>query len=61
MSIHQSPLYPGTGDAESYVGEGDGEGYTINLPVPPGAGPDEFLARWSSTWSSRSPASFRPG
>jgi acetoin utilization deacetylase AcuC-like enzyme len=43
VSIHQSPLYPGTGDA-SYVGEGDGEGYTINLPVPPGAGPDEFLS-----------------
>jgi acetoin utilization deacetylase AcuC-like enzyme len=42
-SIHQSPLYPGTGAAE-YVGAGAGEGYTVNLPVPPGAGPDEFLA-----------------
>ena len=43
VSIHQSPLYPGTGDA-SYVGEGEGEGHTINLPVPPGSGPDEFLS-----------------
>jgi acetoin utilization deacetylase AcuC-like enzyme len=42
-SIHQWPLYPGTGPAE-YFGEGNGEGYTVNLPVPPGAGSDEFLA-----------------
>ena len=42
-SIHQSPLYPGTGSLDE-VGSGPGEGYTINLPVPPGAGPDEFLS-----------------
>ncbi len=42
-SIHQSPLYPGTGAATD-LGTGDGEGYTVNLPVPPGSGPDEFLA-----------------
>jgi acetoin utilization deacetylase AcuC-like enzyme len=42
-SIHQSPLYPGTG-AASFTGVGEGEGYTVNLPVPPGAGGEEFLA-----------------
>ena len=42
-SIHQWPLYPGTGPAE-FTGTGAGEGYTINLPVPPGTGPDDFLA-----------------
>jgi acetoin utilization deacetylase AcuC-like enzyme len=42
-SIHQWPLYPGTGAAE-YAGEGEGVGYTVNLPVPPGAGSEEFLA-----------------
>ncbi len=42
-SIHQSPLYPGTGDAVEF-GSGQGEGYTVNLPVPPGSGPDEFLS-----------------
>jgi acetoin utilization deacetylase AcuC-like enzyme len=42
-SIHQSPLYPGTGAATDF-GSGGGEGYTVNLPVPPGAGTDEFLA-----------------
>ncbi len=42
-SIHQSPLYPGTGAAIEF-GCGDGRGFTVNLPVPPGSGPDEFLA-----------------
>ena len=42
-SIHQSPLYPGTGAATDF-GSDEGEGYTVNLPVPPGSGPDEFLA-----------------
>ncbi len=42
-SIHQWPLYPGTGAAD-YVGEGEGLGYTVNLPVPPGSGSDEFLS-----------------
>jgi acetoin utilization deacetylase AcuC-like enzyme len=42
-SIHQSPLYPGTGAAGD-VGRGDGEGFTLNLPVPPGSGSDQFLA-----------------
>jgi acetoin utilization deacetylase AcuC-like enzyme len=36
VSIHQHPLYPGTGPA-SDVGSGSGRGYTVNLPVRPGA------------------------
>ncbi len=36
-SIHESPLYPGTGSARD-MGFGEGLGYTINLPVPPGSG-----------------------
>jgi acetoin utilization deacetylase AcuC-like enzyme len=36
VSIHQSPLYPGTGPA-SDVGSGEGRGFTVNLPVPPGS------------------------
>ena len=39
VSIHQSPLYPGTGPAAD-VGSGPGAGYTVNLPVPPGSGDD---------------------
>jgi acetoin utilization deacetylase AcuC-like enzyme len=37
VSIHQWPLYPGTGPA-SDAGSGDAVGYTVNLPVPPGSG-----------------------
>jgi acetoin utilization deacetylase AcuC-like enzyme len=37
VSIHEWPLYPGTGPA-SYVGSGAGEGFTVNLPVPGGSG-----------------------
>src|SRR5918992_1331077 len=40
-SIHQYPFYPGTGPL-SDVGSGDGEGFSINLPVPAGAGEDVF-------------------
>jgi acetoin utilization deacetylase AcuC-like enzyme len=43
VSIHQSPLYPGTGPA-SDVGSGDGRGFTVNLPVSAGA--DDRLFCW---------------
>jgi acetoin utilization deacetylase AcuC-like enzyme len=36
VSTHQSPFYPGTGGADE-VGEGDGFGLTVNVPLPPGA------------------------
>lgn len=42
-SIHQSPLYPGTGDS-SEVGTGAGRGTTLNNPLPPGTGDREWLA-----------------
>ena len=35
-SIHQSPLYPGTG-LSNETGSGEGAGYTLNLTVPSGA------------------------
>ena len=41
-SIHESPLYPGTG-ALAESGAGEGEGYTVNLPVSGGSGHDEWL------------------
>ncbi|HLG51984.1 MAG TPA: histone deacetylase [Chloroflexota bacterium] len=36
-SLHQWPLYPGTGRPEE-IGEGDAVGLTVNLPLPPGCG-----------------------
>jgi acetoin utilization deacetylase AcuC-like enzyme len=41
VSIHESPLYPGTGPA-SDLGSGEGEGYTVNLPVPGGSGDETY-------------------
>ncbi len=47
LSIHQSPLYPGTGRLEE-VGEGPGEGTTANLPLPPGSGDRAYRAALES-------------
>ncbi len=41
ISIHESPLYPGTGHAAD-LGTGDGRGYTVNLPVSAGADDELF-------------------
>ena len=43
LSAHQSPFYPGTGQAGE-VGEGDGLGFTANVPLPAGSGEDLFAA-----------------
>src|SRR5215211_1893870 len=40
-SVHQWPLYPGTG-AASERGAGRGAGYTINVPLAPGANDDAY-------------------
>jgi len=42
-SIHQYPFWPGSGPFED-VGEGNGEGYSFNLPAPAGTGEDAFLS-----------------
>ncbi len=43
VSTHQWPLYPGTGAARDTGGPG-APGYTVNLPVPPGAGDPQFVS-----------------
>lgn len=43
VSTHQYPYYPGTGAAEE-AGQGQGEGYTVNLPLPAGWGDAEYQA-----------------
>jgi acetoin utilization deacetylase AcuC-like enzyme len=59
-SLHQSPLYPGTGRLDE-TGIGEGVGTTVNVPVPPGATGDVYLAafdevigpaveRFGATW-----------
>jgi acetoin utilization deacetylase AcuC-like enzyme len=47
-SIHQWPLYPGTGPA-SARGGAQAEGSTLNLPVAPGTTGDEWLQQFDAT------------
>lgn len=41
ISVHQSPLYPGTGSLEE-TGAGPGQGTTANFPLPPGSGDQAY-------------------
>ncbi|MDY6834596.1 MAG: histone deacetylase [Chloroflexota bacterium] len=43
FSTHQFPYYPGTGDFDE-IGQGIGQGTTINVPLPAGCGDREYLA-----------------
>jgi len=44
ISLHQDPrtIYPGTGFIEQ-IGRGDGEGYNVNVPLPPQTGNQTYL------------------
>lgn len=44
ISVHQDPasFYPGTGFTEQ-IGEGEGLGYCMNVPVPAGTGDPDYL------------------
>ena len=52
VSFHQWPLYPGTGSARE-VGDGDGIGTTMNLPLPPFSTGDRYLAAIDGVVSER--------
>jgi len=43
VDLHQDPrtLYPGTGFAHE-IGEGKGKGFTVNVPLPPGASDEAY-------------------
>ena len=42
FSTHQYPHYPGSGSAGE-TGAGEGEGFTLNIPMNSGAGDEEYL------------------
>jgi len=42
FSVHQSPLYPGSGRADER-GTTDGRGATFNVPLPAGRGDDDYV------------------
>ena len=57
FSLHQFPLYPGTG-AAGERGRGPGLGATLNRPLPPGSGDAAFLQALRDM--AEAAASFRP-
>ena len=42
FSTHQYPFYPGSGAVDE-IGSGEGEGYTVNVPMPGGCGDAEYM------------------
>lgn len=42
FSSHQFPYYPGTGRPDE-TGKGEGEGHTVNVPLPGGQGDSDFI------------------
>ncbi len=42
LSTHQHPHYPGTGGIHE-TGKDEGEGFTLNVPMPAGMGDSEYL------------------
>jgi acetoin utilization deacetylase AcuC-like enzyme len=49
LSAHQSPFYPGTGNTGE-VGEGEGLGFTVNVPLPAGSGQDLYAAAFAGVF-----------
>jgi acetoin utilization deacetylase AcuC-like enzyme len=47
LSLHQYPWYPGTG-ADAERGAGEGEGFTLNVPLPAGTTRADYLRRFES-------------
>ena len=43
VSLHQEYLFPGTGRSDE-TGNGDGKGFTMNLPLPHGQGDKEYIS-----------------
>jgi acetoin utilization deacetylase AcuC-like enzyme len=58
ISIHQWPLYPGTGRHDE-IGEDEGRGFTMNIPVPPGTTGDVYLHAFDELVAPRA-ATFQP-
>lgn len=42
FSSHRYPFYPGTGHWTD-IGEGEGKGFTVNVPLPQGVGDETFM------------------
>lgn len=58
VSLHQWPLYPGTGRADD-IGVAAGRGFTMNIPLPRGATGDQYLRAFDEVVAPRA-AAFAP-
>ncbi|MCX7826419.1 MAG: histone deacetylase, partial [Verrucomicrobiae bacterium] len=58
FSAHQSPYYPGTGDADE-IGEGKGLGFTLNVPLRAGSGDADYKMAFERKLKPAA-AAFRP-
>lgn len=47
VSLHQYPFYPGTG-AVHERGRGEGQGFTLNIPLPAGTGEEKYLDEFNT-------------
>jgi len=52
FGVHRYPFYPGTGSA-SERGRGPGLGFTLNVPLPAGAGDDAFIRAFQESLMPR--------
>src|SRR5829696_5015452 len=59
LSVHQSPFYPGTGAARE-VGEREGRGFTVNVPLPARSAEDVYAAAFAGVFVPVL-REFRPG
>ncbi len=46
ISMHQAGIFPGTGSVD-FLGKGDGEGFTVNLPLASGCGDSTYDCSYS--------------
>ena len=58
VSTHQYPFYPGTGSRQE-TGQGKGQGFTVNVPLPAGAGNQELVQAFQNELVPKADA-FRP-
>ena len=47
ISLHQYPFYPGTGSRDE-TGIGEGEGYTLNIPLSAGTGEEKYIEAFTN-------------
>jgi acetoin utilization deacetylase AcuC-like enzyme len=53
ISVHQDCNYPANSGLVSEVGEGEGQYFTVNIPLPPGCGGGAYTAAFEQVGTHR--------